>query len=464
MHSDIREDVVEAFDALAVDLDRALDLDFDALTTPERLALLQRCERLRRRLPAVEHPLVNGLVEHASPAELGKSLAAALADRLHITRGEARRRIEDAAQLGPRRTLTGQPLEPVLPTTAAAQRDGTLGAAHIKVIRDFFAHLPDHVDIETQAIAEEQLAGLGAGCRPDELTKLATELYNYFNPDGRFSDVDRARRRSLVLGRQGPDGMSSIKGLLTPEARATVDAVLARLAAPGMCNPDDEAPCTSGTPSQEAIDNDHRSAGQRNHDALVALARAMLASGDLGQHNGLPASIIISTSLSELEAATGTGGKAHTGGGTWLPIRDVIRMASHAHQWLRVFHDAKEVALFHTRRIASPGQRIVLYAKDRGCTHPGCPIPGYLCEVHHVTGYAQTRDTDIHDLTLACGPHHRLVEPGGWTTRMNKNGQTQWIPPPHLDRGRPGVNYYHHPERILLRRNENDAGEDDEAA
>ncbi|OQZ89647.1 DUF222 domain-containing protein, partial [Mycolicibacter arupensis] len=77
-----------------------------------------------------------------------------------------------------------------------------------------------------------------------------------------------------------------------------------------------------------AIDADARSAGQRNHDALTAMGRALLASGDLGQHNGLPATIIVSTSLADLESGTG---KAHTGGGTWLPMRDVIAMASHAH-------------------------------------------------------------------------------------------------------------------------------------
>jgi hypothetical protein len=53
-----------------------------------------------------------------------------------------------------------------------------------------------------------------------------------------------------------------------------------------------------------------------------------LASGELGQHNGLPTTIIVTTTLHELEAATG---KALTGGGTLLPMSDVIRMARHAH-------------------------------------------------------------------------------------------------------------------------------------
>jgi Domain of unknown function (DUF222) len=92
-----------------------------------------------------------------------------------------------------------------------------------------------------------------------------------------------------------------------------------------------------------------------------AAGRALLASGDLGQHNGLPATIIVTTSLRELEAATGTG---LTGGDTLLPMSDVIRLASHAHHYLAIFDEGEAIGLYHTKRLASPGQRIVLYAKD----------------------------------------------------------------------------------------------------
>jgi len=74
----------------------------------------------------------------------------------------------------------------------------------------------------------------------------------------------------------------------------------------------------------------------------------------------------------------------------------------------------------------------VLYAKDRGCSAPGCDVKGYYCEVHHVTDYAKCRTTDVNDLTFGCGAQHRILKPGGWTTRKKPNGDTEWIPPPHL--------------------------------
>src|SRR5271163_3243130 len=445
MRSSSREEVVEVFDALEAGFKRALDLRCDALTTPERLALLQTCEELRRLLPAVEHPLINQLSTQADPAELGGKLGPALANRLRITRAEASRRIHDAADLGERTALNGEPLAPVLPATAYTHRNGDLGPGHVAVIRGFWHRLPDFVDPETRQKAEAQLARLAGEHRPDELAKLADTLTDCLNPDGDFTDTDRARRRGITIGNQDLDGMSPISGYLNPEARATLDAVFAKLAAPGMCNPDDIEPCVSGTPPQAAIQGDTRNSGQRNHDALLTLARNALASGALGQHNGLPASIVITTTLKELEAGSG---KALTGGGSLLPMSDVIRLAGHAHHYLAIFDKGKALALYHTKRLASPAQRIVLYAKDRGCSFPGCPVPANLCETHHTNPYATNPVTDVNDLALACGPNHQLADQG-WTTRKNARGDTEWIPPAHLDHGQPRVNTYHHPEKLL---------------
>ncbi|QUR67887.1 HNH endonuclease signature motif containing protein [Mycobacterium spongiae] len=445
MLSSSREEIIEVFDALYADLDRASALSFDALTSSERLALLERVETVRRRLPAIEHGLINQIGEQAGETELGGRLPRVLADRLHITRGEAGRRVAAAAELGQRRALTGQPLPPVLTATAQAQRDGRLGDGHVRVIREFLRRLPVSVDMETREHAEAHLAELATQFRPDEVAKLAQRLMDYLHPDGYYSDEDRARRRGLTLGKQDIDGMSKLTGWLTPETRATLEAVLAKLATPGMCDPEDDAPVVDGAAGEQAIQHDTRSSAQRQHDGLKAALRAVLASGELGKHNGLPATIIVSTTLEDLESGAG---KALTGGGSLLPMSDVIRLSRHAHHYLAIFDQGKAIGLYHAKRLASPGQRIVLYAKDRGCTRPGCDVSGYQCEVHHLTPYATCGITDVNDLTFACGQDHPLAE-RGWNTRKRANGDTEWIPPPHLDHGQPRTNGYHHPERLL---------------
>jgi hypothetical protein len=104
----------------------------------------------------------------------------------------------------------------------------------------------------------------------------------------------------------------------------------------------------------------------------------------------------------------------------------------------------------------------VLHAADRGCTHPGCTVPGYLCQVHHVEEFAAGGRTDIDNLTFACGPHHRLLD-HGWSTRKLFDGTTEWIPPPHLDHGQPHTNNHHHPQRYLTNTDQDDTDQDDAA-
>ncbi len=451
MRSDTREEISAALDAYHASLSRVLDLKCDALTTPELLACLQRLEVERRRQGAAEHALINQLAGQACEEELGGTLRTALANRLHITPGEASRRIAEAEDLGERRALTGEPLPAQLTATAAAQREGKIGREHIKEIQAFFKELSAAVDLGIREAAEAQLAELATSRRPDHLHGLATQLMDWLHPDGNFSDQERARKRGITMGKQEFDGMSRISGLLTPELRATIEAVLAKLAAPGACNPDDQTPLVDDTPDADAVRRDTRSQAQRNHDGFwpgcgacwppVSWANTGAAGNDRGEHHA-----------KELEAATG---KGVTGGGSRVPMSDLIRMASHANHYLALFDGAKPLALYHTKRLASPAQRIMLYAKDRGCSRPGCDAPAYHSEVHHVTPWTTTHRTDINDLTLACGPDNRLVEKG-WKTRKNAHGDTEWLPPPHLDHGQPRINRYHHPAKILCEQDDDE--------
>ena len=436
-------------DALAA-LDGAIEslraADWGALGIRDRLISLERLETAMRRQRSLSHSVIDGLDDEG----VGAPVAVAVSDVLRISRGEARRRIRDAAQLQPRTTLTGQPVPPDLPATAAAWQDGVLDPEHLRAIQGFIHELPEHVAPADVEEAEAFLAEHAALLRPDQLEKLAAQLALRLNPDGRFSDSDRARKRGFAwCGKQGPDGMSTGKLVATPELRAMLEAWLAKFAAPGMCNPDDQSPTVSGEPCAEVIDRDARSHAQRQHDALAALVRGQLGDPKLGQHNGLPVTLVVSATLEQLQTGAGV---AVTAGGTLLPMRDVIRMAAHAWHYLCVFDQHTERALYlgRSKRIASADQRVVLHAKDRGCTAPGCDVPGYLCETHHVDEWIDGGLTNIDRLTFACGPHHRLIKPGGWRTRKRADGTTEWHPPAQLPiRGR--TNAYHHPERMLTR-------------
>ena len=140
-------------------------------------------------------------------------------------------------------------------------------------------------------------------------------------------------------------------------------------------------------------------------------------------------------------------------------------MAAHAHHYLAVFDRATGSALelLRTKRIASPAQRIMLIAREGGCTKPGCTIGAYGCQVHHVTAdWVDGGNTNVDDLGLACGPDNRSVTDGGWATQMNDRCEVEWIPPEPLDTGQARVNTYHRPERLLRPTEDSEFGVDND--
>ena len=450
---------VGAADALTAAVDALIDAPLHTLTHPQLLAVLERVDTALARVPAATAPMLARLAAEASPTELGaRNLREVLRHRLRISTAEASRRLADAADLAPRTGVSGAPMDPVRAVTAAARAAGTIDGEHVRIIRATMARLPEWVDVVTREQAERDLVRAARSLDPDGLRRIADRLLALLDQDGpEPDDTERARRRGLVLGRQGHDGMTKLTGYLSPEARATWEPILAKLAAPGMANADDSQPRVSGTPSQAQIDGDQRTAAQRHHDAFLAVGRAMLASGELGRHNGLPVTAVVSMSLRELESAVGC---AVTGGGAVMSIPEAIRLAGRgAHHYLRIFddHTGQDLYLGRAKRLASPAQRISLYARDRGCTMPGCTVAAYFTQVHHTQGWVRCDGhTNIDELTLACPADNRLAE-DGWTVTI-VGGLPQLTPPPDLDRGGSRVNTYHHPDRILRPPDENAGG------
>ena len=261
------------------------------------------------------------------------------------------------------------------------------------------------------------------------MAKLGQRIADYLNPDGLFSDEDRARRRGLHLGPQRPDGMSRLPGLLDPEARAYFEAIEAAVR-PGRHQPERDAP--------EARDD--RTPAQRCHDAFKLGMQTAIASGRLGVHRGHPVTVVVTTTLAELNQAAHAvadssvpmPAPARTGGGSRLPMRDLIRMAAHAIHYLAVFDDHTERPLYlgRQKRIATADQRFICYARDRGCTRPHCLEPGYHCEVHHAPDWSAGGQTDADKLFFACGCHHGTASRGEWHTEVTDSGRLGWTDGP----------------------------------
>src|SRR5262249_3717943 len=140
----------------------------------------------------------------------------ALWARLRITPNEITRRFKLAARIRPRRSLTGPPVPAELPELAAAVEAGTVGEDHIRAVCHAVDVLPSRISPTDKAEAERALVHHASKVDAGIVTKLGQRIADHLNPDGHFDENDRARRRRLHLGPQGPDGMSRLSGLLDP--------------------------------------------------------------------------------------------------------------------------------------------------------------------------------------------------------------------------------------------------------
>ncbi len=439
-------EIDEEFDIIERHLAVLAHASIDRLTTHEWLHVVERYERLTRMAFAGQRTPLARLAEVGPEGFGGETITSVIANRLRITPGQAGDRLNDTADLAPRLSFTGHDLPPVLGHTAEAERSGLIGREHITVIRQFFHHLPAEVNHQHREDAEKRLAELSLTMRPDEVKTNAKRLAAHLNPDGNFSDQDRARTRSFRMGPQGVDRMRSGSFCVTPEVGVYLETIFAKLAAPGMCNPEDATPTVDGVPDPDAVRRDGRTPAQRCHDALATLCRDALATDRLGSHRGLPVTIIATATVRDLQQQAGV---ATTAGGSLLPIRELITMAARTDRYLAIFddHHSRPLYLGRAKRLASADQRVMLCANDRGCTFPGCSMPASMSEVHHVREWADGGSTDINNLTLVCPSHHRLIGSNRWRTTRH-GGRTHWTPPHHIDpTGTPRTNTYHHPEQ-----------------
>ncbi|BBY46028.1 DUF222 domain-containing protein [Mycolicibacterium celeriflavum] len=192
------ERIGERIAVMSRELTGLLAESFDSLSTGEQFAVAAQWETLVRQQAAVGHRLIAEL-ERAPIAELGEpSVAAALTVLLRISKADAQRRVREARELAPRRAMTGEVLDPVLTRTAAAQARGQIGVEHVRIIAKFFdKQLPVSVPYDVREAAEAQLAQIASEHTPEELREATERLSALLNPDGDFSDEERARKRSL---------------------------------------------------------------------------------------------------------------------------------------------------------------------------------------------------------------------------------------------------------------------------
>jgi hypothetical protein len=95
--SSIRQEIISALEAAEAGQRKLATLPLEALSRPEKQALLKRLEELKKKMQAFDRRLMGRLITEADPAQFaGASRAEVLSRRLRISPGEAQKRIAEA--------------------------------------------------------------------------------------------------------------------------------------------------------------------------------------------------------------------------------------------------------------------------------------------------------------------------------------------------------------------------------
>jgi hypothetical protein len=327
---------------------------------------------------------------------------------------------------------------------------------HAAVIAKTMVDLPGGLSTDQEQVAESTLAGWAREHDPITVGRLGRHLMHALDTETLEQREQRAfQRRDLRFCEVG-DGSTRISGRLDAESAAMVRAALDSLAAPN--------PGADG-------ERDPRTAGQRTADALVELSRRAADSAGLPAGHGvrphLSVIITLDSLLTQPRHTTGGGGFAdgrpggRLGGGGFGgeagrfaagglgcggtapgelgwggPISaEAVRRIGCDAGISRVITDPASVPLDVGReqRTVTAGQWAALVVRDRGCAFPGCTRPSEWCIAHHITHWADGGNTDLDNLVLLCGYHHRVVHHAGWQVAMAADHHPKFVPPPWVD-------------------------------
>ncbi|RSN24349.1 HNH endonuclease [Streptomyces sp. WAC 05977] len=358
------------------------------------------------------------------------STASWFAEMAGLSRAEAGAVVKRAVALNPTRNLDGTEAPAVAPETAAVAAEGLVGDERIDQILEILKRLPADTSVEDRAVAEKILAELAPNAGPQQLAKAEANLLGWLDPDGNEPQDPEPKepRREITLERRR-DGFWKLTGLLDDETGARTAAALEAYARP--------------RPGGEFGQADLRMKCERLGDAWADLLDLAIACPDQPGTSGYRTLVHVTIGLEELKSGLGTACLDFVG---TMTAREARLAACDCLMLPVVMSTAGEpLDVGRLRRFVTPGQRRALNIRDGGCAFPGCHRKTKNCHAHHIIHWADDGPTDLRNLVLLCGFHHRLIHHGDWEVRMAADGLPEFIPPQYRDPLRqPRRNTLHH--------------------
>jgi hypothetical protein len=390
-----------------------------ALSDADLVGCLDAAHRLEQAAAALKAHLVRQIEVRGLAGSDRRGVARWLRARLRLDPQAARELVETAAALDR------------YPYLDRAYSAGDVHTRQVAAVAAALDDLPADAGAEIAEQAQTVLVDWAGELEPAKLRRIGARILEHVAPELADQHDEAAlrraehrahRRRTFTLAAPF-DNMVRVSGYLPIEDAAVVRAALDPLCAPRPGDP--------------------RTPGQQRADALVDVCRLALACGRLPDNGGEPPQVAVTVAYDTLRHQLR---QARLDTGETLSAATARRLACDAQILPIVLGGQSQILdVGRSRRLAAGALRRALVARDRGCTFPGCDRPPRWCAGHHLKHWADGGPTNLDNLALLCGEHHRLIHDGDWQTRLGDDHHPEFIPPAHLDSTRrPRRNIFHH--------------------
>src|SRR5882672_4610645 len=283
-----------------------------------------------------------------------------------------------------------------LPATSAAFADGRLSYSKVRALTRV-----------AREHDEDLLLAYALNASQAQVEQRCAQIRNVA-PES----VDVARRawerRSLWISRNVARGTVLISVEVPAEEGELVAQALDRAVAAGEV--------ASGIELGAERENASTPWQAQQADALIAIVKAYVAGGSAdsdavcADHHQV---------VVHVDAAALHGGAGRSD----LPLETIRRLTCDC-SLVAVVEDecGTPLDVGRKQRNVSTALRRALWARDRGCTFPGCHRTRYV-DGHHIEHWANRGETSLDNMTLLCSFHHRLLHEGGFRMRNDQDGE-----------------------------------------
>ena len=400
-----------------------------------------------------------------------------LRSRLRIGIVEARRRIRVGKAIAVPVRLDGEVGAPALRSLAQAMAAGEVSGHAAALVTDSLARAARVADNETLEAMEASLVQQAAETDADTLGMVAKTWETAVDQDGAEPSEEELKARQGVFYRGRRRGLHQFVINTTDEQYEAMATAMNTATNPRI-RPDaievapdggSESVGTGGVGGrieaeadtlgrQTRADEDARWADQADAAfvsdnpalapsvlagldgctraqkllaGLVSTCKIALNTGRLPDSGGHRAQVVVTTGYEQLAGLLTGGANAVFNG----PISATAarRMACDAEVIPVVLGSRGEVLdLGRSQRFFNRATRRALVARDKGCAFPGCTMPAFWTEAHHIVPWWAGGHTSVSNGVCLCILHHDVIEQGNWTIKVAE-GIPWFIPPAYID-------------------------------